>query len=71
MDERTARKISRAQKHAQAALAAATDVPDWLEHTAPSFWDLDVLAAHAKTLEVAGCHLRRLIADAEIVRLAA
>lgn len=66
LTDKTQRKIAKARNLAQGALLAATDLPDWLEHTAPSAWDVEVLAAHAKALEASGCHLRRLLADAEI-----
>ena len=71
MDTKTHRKIVKAQSLTDRAQTAIVDLPDWLEHTDPAAWDLDVLAAHAKVLEAAGCHLRRLIADPEIQRLAA
>lgn len=69
MDDKTARKITKAQQHAQQALAAATDLPDWLEHTAPSAWDAEVIAAHAAVLEKAGCQLRRLLKDPAVIAL--
>lgn len=70
LSEKTARKITKAKTLLVGAQNATTDLPDWLNDTDPAAWDLDVLAAHAKALEAAGCHLRRLVADAEIVKAA-
>lgn len=65
MDTKTARKLDRCKGHVDAAQAAMVDLPDWVLHTDPSAWDAAVIRAHAKALEAAGCHLRRLLADLE------
>lgn len=66
LTEKTARKIAKSRTLLAPAQDAMTDLPDWLNETDPASWDLEVLAAHAKAIEAFGCHLRRLIGDAEI-----
>lgn len=63
MDAKTARKLVKCKGHVAAAKDVMIDLPDWVEHTDPSAWDPEVIAAHAKVLEAAGCHLRRLLTD--------
>lgn len=66
MDNLT-RKIAKSAEHVAnlTNTAAVADLTDWLENTDPSAWDADVIRQHAKNLEAAGCHVRRMLAVVE------
>ena len=71
ISDKAQRKVTKSIALAEAAEAAIPDVLDFLRETPITDWDLDVLRAHRKVLEAAGCQIRRMIEDEEIKRAAA